>query len=79
MKHEQLLLFEEPLEGKLLREIQELKQSIERIRKGQYAKMGELKKCYDSLKSDVEIIKIGLCKAEVSQKQPCEIFELALL
>ncbi len=34
----QMLLFEESLEGKLLREVRELKESVTKIRKGQFAK-----------------------------------------
>ncbi len=66
---EQLLLFEEPLEGQLLRELKllkeefkQVKESATRVRKGQFAKIGEMQKKYDDLKAEFEIIKNGLCK-----------------
>ena len=74
---DQLLLFEESLEGKLLREVRELKESLNKVRKGQFAKIGELKKMYQSVYDDLEIIKSGLCKNELKPK--CEIFEMALM
>jgi hypothetical protein len=70
---QQLLLFEEPLEGKLLREVRELKESVSKIRKGQFAKIGELRKMYMELQADIEIIKDGLCRIP-----KCEIIELSL-
>jgi hypothetical protein len=76
---DQLLLFEESLEGKLLREVRELKESLNKIRKGQFAKIGELRKMYQSIHDDLEIIKSGLCKGELQQKSTCEIFEMALM
>jgi len=76
---EQLLLFEESLEGKLLREVKELKESVSKIRKGQFAKIGELRKMYQALHDDLEIIKAGLCKGELQPKSTCEIFEMALM
>ena len=74
---DQLFLFEEPLEGKLLREVREVKESVNKIRKGQFAKIGELRKMYQELHDDLEIIKVGLCKNELRSK--CEIFEMALM
>lgn len=76
---EQLLLFEEPLEYKLLREIKELKESVSKVRKGQFAKISDLTKMYKELYEDLEIIKAGLCKNELQVKSSCEIFELALM
>lgn len=75
---DQLLLFEEPLEGKLLREVRELKESVNKIRKGQFAKIGELRKLYQALYDDMEILKAGICKAELIQK-PCEILEMSVM
>ncbi len=74
----QLWLFDEPLEGKLLREVRELKESVTKIRKGQFAKIGELNKKYNALLEDFEIIKAGLCRNELIQK-PCEIIEMAIM
>lgn len=68
------LLFEEPLEGKLLREVRELKLSVDKVRKGQFAKIGELRKAYQALADDMEIIKRGLCRPQ--ENNPCEIIEM---
>lgn len=57
-------LFEEPLEGKLLREVRELKESVTKIRKGQFAKIGELTKKYNALMEDMEILKANICRPE---------------
>ena len=74
MKMEQMLLFEETLEMKLIRETRELKESVDKIRKGQFAKIGELRKMYMSLLEDVEIIKRGLCRPQVTSE--FEIIEM---
>lgn len=75
----QMLLFEEPIENKLRKEIQDLKECIDRIRKGQFAKLGELKKMYDDLHNDMKIIKEGICRQDMQKKKnKCEIIELVL-
>lgn len=77
---EQLLLFEDPLEDRLLRKVKELEEALERNRKSLHAKNGRLQKAVDDLKIDMEFIKIGLCKAELhTQSRKCEIVEMALL
>lgn len=70
---EQLRLFAETREEKLYREVQELKASIDRIRKGQFAKIGALQKKYDSLYEDMEILKKGLCQGRYNSK--IELYE----
>lgn len=81
----QFLLFEEPLEGKLLREVAELKESISRVRKGQFAKIGELGKLCKELSDRLTIIEQGLCKAalqddyEVHGPQSSKVYEFCLL
>ncbi len=76
---EQLLLFAEPLEGKLLREVAELKESLNKVRKGQFAKIGDLSKKYDDLLNRLSIIEEGLCKTALPDRRFCEIIEMALL
>lgn len=61
MIEEQLLLFEEPLEGKLLRECKEMKASLDRVRKGQFAKIGALGKRADDHESRIDIIERNIC------------------
>jgi len=78
----QLLLFEEPLEGKLLREVKELKESISRVRKGQFAKIGELAKLCKDLSDRLTIIEQGLCKAAVHEEKAAprqKIYEFCLI
>jgi hypothetical protein len=57
-----MLLFEESLEGKLLREVRELKESVTKIRKGQFAKIGDLTKKYNLLLEDMEMLKANICR-----------------
>lgn len=60
---DQMLLFEESLEGKLLREVRELKESVTKIRKGQFAKIGDLTKKYNMLLVDMELLKANICRS----------------
>lgn len=76
MLNEQFLLFPEPLEGKLLREVAEVKESLNKVRKGQFAKIGQLRKDYDQLKEDLEIIKRGICQGKPVMHE-CEVIEMA--
>jgi len=76
---EQLLLFEESLEGKLLREVAELKESINRVRKGQFAKIGELNKICKELSLRLDTIEEGMCKAALHPQQSSKIYEFALM
>ena len=69
---DQMLLFEESLEGKLLREVRELKESVTKIRKGQFAKIGDLTKKYNSLLEDMEMLKANICRPQTT----CEILEM---
>lgn len=75
----QLMLFEEPIEGKLLREFGELKESVSKIRKGQFAKLGQLRKDYDELKEEMAFLKASICKAALQVKSSeCEILQMAV-
>lgn len=59
---EQLLLFEESREEKLEREVKRLKEQTEKIRKGIYAKHGELYKLYLEQKQELDILKTAICR-----------------
>lgn len=61
-KNIQLEFFIETREEKLQREVEEIKESINKIRKGQFAKIGDLKKKYDELYADFEMMKSAICK-----------------
>lgn len=77
---EQLLLFEEPIEGRLLREFRELKESVSKIRKSQFAKLGQLRKDYDDLKQELEFLKANICKSESTSKNfECEILPMQMV
>ena len=69
----QLLLFEEPLEGKLLKEVKDLKSSLDRVRKAQFAKIGQLRKDYDHLKHEFEILKSAMCRTVTTVDEECKI------
>jgi hypothetical protein len=82
----QLLLFPETLEASLLRQVQELKDShketkdsLSKVRKGQFAKLGDLTKKYTDLCSRLDVIEAGLCRMQNPQESTCEILEMALM
>jgi len=58
----QLLLFEETQEEKLSREVNRLQQQVEKLRKGQFAKMGELKKEINFITHELEVLKMAMCQ-----------------
>lgn len=53
----QLVLFAEPFEDKMLREIKFLHDQYDKIRKSQFAKIGELKKLYLEAQYELETLK----------------------
>ena len=59
---EQLLLFTETREEKLQRTIDELRLQIDRIRKGQYAKIGQALKMCSETRHELETLKAVICK-----------------
>jgi hypothetical protein len=67
MSAQQLLIFgdfvEEPLEGQLIRRVKELEEKLDRQRKGQFAKIGQLRKDYDSLIYEFETLKAAICRS----------------
>jgi hypothetical protein len=78
---EQLLLFEDPIEDRLVRKVKELEEALDRNRKSLHAKNGRLQKAIDELQIDMEFIKVGICRAALlnEDKKKCEIVEIALL
>jgi len=58
---EQLLLIPESREERLEREVKQLKEQCEKIRKSQYAKIGELKKLYFDLHHEYQNLRISIC------------------
>ena len=59
---DQLLLFEASKEERLEREITRLRDQCEKVRKGQYAKIGALTKCYEALQHELETLKSAICR-----------------
>ncbi len=62
---EQLLLFEESYEEKQQRTIDQLKESLDRIRKSLHAKNGELQKDVKEMKSKLEFLEAHICKGNL--------------
>ena len=63
MKMEQLTLWSESREEKLEREMKELRESHEKVRKGQFAKISQLAKMYSQLEHEFEILKQSICRS----------------
>lgn len=62
----QLFFFEQSETEGLRVEIQELRNGITRIRKGQFAKIGSLQKSYDELRNEFEQLKTSICKGLIN-------------
>ena len=60
----QLGLFPETQEEKMMREIKELRDQCERVRKGQYAKIGALSKMYQETKHELDTLKAAICRGQ---------------
>ncbi len=58
----QLYLYEQTPEEKLREEIKLLRDSMHRVRKGQYAKIGALMKMYSELNHELEVLKSAMCR-----------------
>lgn len=61
--NEQLLLWQESKEEKLEREVKNLREQCEKVRKSQYAKIGELKKLYMDQKYEIDTLKAAMCRS----------------
>lgn len=62
----QLDLFPDWLEDEqsLAVEVSRLRDQCEKVRKGQYAKIGEMMKMYNELRHEFECLKKAICKEE---------------
>lgn len=65
---EQLLFWELTPEEKILKEVRALKDSHEKVRKGQFAKIGSNTKRITTLEEDLEIMKKGVCGLVYEQR-----------
>lgn len=61
----ELIQIEETLEQKLTREIQELRTSLDKCRRKQFAEIGSIKKEVNQVKNDHEDWKKSLCKENI--------------
>jgi hypothetical protein len=61
-KQIQLMLIEETPEDKIRREIQELRESQDKVRKSQFAKIGNLQKLYEETRHELHTLKAAICK-----------------
>lgn len=60
---EQLLLFKKCSDPYLESQIIALREQCERLRKGQFAKIGELTKLYNETKYELEQLKAAMCRS----------------
>ncbi len=70
---EQLLLFSETDEDKLRREVSQLREQCDKIRKGQFAKIGELTRMYLELQHEFNVLKSVVCTS--SEKKQMDLFQ----
>lgn len=66
--NEQLLFWDLTPEEKILKEVRALKDSHEKVRKGQFAKIGSNTKRITTLEEDVDIMKKGICGLVYEQR-----------
>jgi hypothetical protein len=62
---EQLLLFPETQEEELRREVKELRAQLDRVRKCQFAKIGEALRIGLETRNELEQMKAAICRGEV--------------
>ncbi len=65
---QQLLLFELTPEEKLRQEFNALKESSERVRKGQFAKIGSAQKQINDMKERLDILERGICQSDIEER-----------
>jgi predicted nuclease with TOPRIM domain len=64
----QLLLFELTTEEKLLQKVEELKASNEKVRKGQFAKIGANSKEIANVKERLDVLERGICQSDIEER-----------
>lgn len=65
----QLLLFQENKQESIEKEVQRLREQCEKVRKGQYAKIGKMLKLYNDLSYEFETLKSSIGKMNASNQQ----------
>lgn len=63
----ELIQYEETVEERLLREIQEIRNSLDKCRRKQFADIGNLRKEVNQIKNEHEDWKNSLCYADTTQ------------
>ena len=75
INYTQLLLFEEPLDLKVKNELKKLKESNDKSRKCQFAKIGEVRKRCNDLEERLAIIEKGLCSSTLQIVSQCDMVQ----
>lgn len=65
MMNNQLMLFPETEEMNLKKEIEKLKLQIDNSRKSQFGKISEMKKMYEEIRHELEVLKLNICKGRI--------------
>lgn len=69
--YQQLTLFPETREERLEREVLSLKKELSVIRRGLFARHGELQKKYDHTIHEFEMLKGAICRSNMTTLFPC--------
>jgi predicted nuclease with TOPRIM domain len=67
-KIEQLLLFDLTPQEKLRQDFDALKESTEKVRKGQFAKISANQKQINDVKERLEILERGICQSDIEER-----------
>lgn len=62
---QQLLMFQESREDRLEREMMKLREQHDRVRKSQFAKIGELEKMYEETRHDLDLLKLAIRRGQI--------------
>ncbi len=62
---QQLQMFPESVQERLEREVIKLREQQDKVRKSQFAKIGELKKMYEETRHDLDTLKSAICRREI--------------
>ena len=61
---QQLLMFPESREEKLEREVMKLQEQHDKVRKSQFAKIGEIKKMCDETRHELDTLRQAICRGD---------------
>jgi hypothetical protein len=75
---DQLQLFPESKEDRLQREVLLLRDQLDRIRRAQFAKIGEISKKYNELMNEFIQLKESICRTHTLKQKPQQELQLML-